>query len=274
MTQALSQALDTLLVWGVAAALLFWPHLAARWRTALAVTASAAGVGFLILAVTTEGLRETPTVTVFLLGQGYVTRRVEALASLPYYLMTGVCLLLGTAGLALHDPLVERLRRTWLAWPVGLALLTTALRFALEKVAAPQPWTQAVGITWAAPVVGAFLSYNVRREQRGFPALLGALVLYGIGSRAPVAGLMALASAFHLGSHYDVSALQRVANPFTREIYEFEPGSLHQILSLGVLPQLGVWPLYTFGSGLIGAGIYTLLARLWPAPPPRTNPLI
>jgi hypothetical protein len=274
VAEALSRGLDTLLVWGVAAALLFWPHLAARWRTALAVMASAAGVGFLILAVTTEGLRETPTVSVFLLGQGYVTRRVEALASLPYYMMTGVCFLFGTVGLAIHEPLAERLQRRWLLWAVGLALVTTGLRFALEKVAAPQPWTQAVGITWAAPVVGAFFFHNIRRERRGPWALAGALLLYGLGSRAAVASLMAAASALRLGSHYDVSALQRVANPLTREIYEFEPGSLHQILSLGVLPQLGVWPLYTLASGLIGAAVYSVLARFWPSRPARINPLI
>jgi hypothetical protein len=225
---------------------------------------SAAGVFFLILAMNTEGVRETPTVSVFLLGRGYVTQRTEALASLPYYLMTGVALLLGTAGLALPERLTEPLRDRWLVWAIALAGLVTLLRFALEKLAAPQPWTQAVGITWAAPIVGAFCYHNVRREGRGVSGLLLALLLYGFGSRAAVAGLMVVASLFRLGSHYDITPLSRVANPFTQEAYEFEPGSLRQILSLGVLPQLGVWPFYTVLSGLIGVLVYVALARLAP----------
>ena len=264
MWELAGRAFDMLVVWSVAAALLFWPQLAGRWRTAIAVLMSAAGVFFLILAMNTEGVRETPTVSVFLLGRGYVTQRTEALASLPYYLMTGVALLLGTAGLALPERLTEPLRDRWLLWAIALAFLVTLLRFALEKLAAPQPWTQAVGITWAAPVVGAFCWHNVRRERRGIGALLMALLLYGFGSRAAVAGLMAAASGFRLGSHYDVTPLARVANPITQQVYEFEPGSLRQILSLGVLPQLGIWPFYTVLSGLIGVLVYIALSGLVP----------
>jgi hypothetical protein len=266
---ALAKAWDMLVVWTVAGALLFWPHLVPRWRTALALLANAAGVGFLILAVNTEGLRETPTVSVFLMGRGYVTQSAEALASLPYYVMTGVCFLIGTGGLAASEALALRLRRRWLRWAIALAFATTALRFALEKVAAPHPWTQAVGITWAAPVVGAFFLFNVRRERRPLAGLLLSLLAYGFASRAAVVCLMAAASAFRLGSHYDISPLVRVANPFTREVYDFVPGSFHQIVSLGVLPQLGVWPFYTVLSGLIGAALTFILGRLWPAAPRR-----
>lgn len=272
MHDEIYRAVDTVLAWAVAAALLFWPQLAARWRTALAVLANAAGVGFLIFAVNTEGLRETATVSVFLIGRGYVTESAEALASLPYYVFTGVCFLLGTTALAAPDGLAQRLREHWLAWAIGLSLATTALRFALEKAAAPQAWTQAVGITWAAPAVGAFIFFNVRHQRRPLLALVAALLAYGFASRAAVAALMATASSLQLGSHYDISALVRVANPFTREVYEFEPGSLHQIVSLGVLPQLGVWPFYTVLSGLIGAGLFLVLARLG-AGPVRPKPL-
>jgi hypothetical protein len=274
----LARAFDTVWVWGVAAALLGWPHLPARWRTPLALVLSAAGVFFLILAVNTEGLRETETLSQFLIGRPYVTQRAEALASLPYYVMSGVCFLLGTAGLALPEPMAERLREHWLAWSIALALVTTLLRFALEKLAAPQAWTQAVGITWAAPVVGAFFLYNVRREGRGALALVGALLVYGFASRLGVAALMAVASAFRLGSHYDVSSLVKVVNPLTRQVYEFEPGSAQQILRLGVLPQLGVWPLYTVLSGLIGAAVLLVLTRLRPVParrpPAAINPAL
>jgi hypothetical protein len=268
------RAIETAAVWGVAAALLFWPQFPARWRTPLAFAMSAAGVLFLILAVNTEGLRETETVSVFLMGRPYVTQRAEALASLPYYLMSGVCFLLGTAGLALSDRVSERLRAHWLAWAIGLSLAATLLRFWLEKLAAPHAWTQAVGITWAAPVVGAFFLYELRREERGLLALMGALLVYGFASRLGVALLMAVASALRLGSHYDVTSMVKVVNPLTLQVYEFEPGSPEQILRLGVLPQLGVWPLYTVLSGLIGAAVLVVLTRLRPLPSRRINPAI
>lgn len=274
MPDVLWRALDTAAVWAVAAALLFWPQLPARWRTPLALLMSAAGVFCLILAVNTEGLRETETVSVFLLGRPYVTQRAEALASLHYYVMSGVCFLLGTAGLALPESVTERLRERWLAWSIALALVTTLLRFWLEKLAAPQAWTQAVGITWSAPVVGAFFFFKLRRQRRGLLALVGALLVYGFASRLGVAALMAVASAFRLGSHYDVSSLVKVVNPLTRQVYEFEPGSLEQILRLGVLPQLGVWPVYTLLSGLIGAAVLVVLARLRPFPSRRITPAI
>jgi hypothetical protein len=269
MWDLLARAFDMVAVWAVAAALLFWPLFPGRWRTALALLMSAAGVFLLILAINTEGVRETPTVSVFLLGRGYVTQRTEALASLPYYLLTGVALLLGTAGLGLPERWAETLRERWLLWAVALAGCVTLRRFALEKLAAPQPWTQAVGITWAAPIVGAFCYHNLRREGRGTGALLMALLVYGFGSRAVVAAVMAIASGFRLGSHYDVTPLARVMNPFTQQAYEFQPGSLRQILSLGVLPQLGVWPFYTVLSGLIGVLVYVALLRLVPPPSGR-----
>ena len=272
MPESLSRSFDTVVVWAVAAALLFWPHFAPRWRTALAVLTSAAGVLYLILAVNTEGLRETPTVSMFLMGRPYVTQRAEALASLPYYVMTGVCLLLGTAGLALPEAQATRLRERWLLWAILLAVATTLLRFALEKLAAPQGWAQAVGITWAAPVVGAFFLHNLRAEGKGLAALAAALLIYGFASRAAVAALMTAASLFRLGSHYDVTSLVRVVNPFTQQVAEFEPGTAQQIVSLGVLPQLGVWPFYTVLSGLIGAVVFVVLSRFLPAPRGRVNP--
>jgi hypothetical protein len=197
------------------------------------------------------------------MGQPYVTHRAEALASLHYYAMTALCFLTGTAGLALTEARVARLRESWLSWAVALSLLVTLMRFVLEKLAAPRPWTQAVGITGAAPIVGAYFMYNVTREGRRFVALVSALLLYGFFSRAAVAGLMAAASAFHWGSHYDVSSLLQVRNPWTRQTYDFEPGSLHQILSLGVLPQLGIWPFFTLASGLVGALGFAVLRRAW-----------
>jgi hypothetical protein len=116
-----------------------------------------------------------------------------------------------------------------------------------------------------APVVGAFFLFNLRRERKGLAALAAALLLYGLAVRAAVAGLMVAASTLRLGSHYDVSALVRVQNPLNGHFYQFEPGSLSQVLTVAVIPQLAFWPLYTVAAGLLGAGL--ALAVAWAAGP-------
>jgi hypothetical protein len=245
----------------VGALLLCWPRLSASWRRTLALCTSGAGLVFLILALNTQGLRESASTAVFLVGRPYVTEHVSASASLPYYVATALCLLLGTAGLALSEDVVRVLRDRWLATAIVLSLTVTATRFWLEKVAAPPTLCWAVGVTWLAPVVGAVFAFNLRREGKGgLGALAPALLLYGFAVRAAVAALMVAASTQRLGSHYDVSALVRVRNPFTGSLYTFVPGSLHQVWTVGVIPQLAVWPVYTVLAGLLGAAVAMGLA--------------
>ena len=86
---------------------LFWGRLPFRWRRVLAVLTSAGGVFFLVLALNTEGLRESPSVGSFLIGTPYVSGTVSASASLPYYVVTGVLLALGFLGLAAGDEVVS-----------------------------------------------------------------------------------------------------------------------------------------------------------------------
>lgn len=275
MPLAPSYALAGLLVWLLAAALLWWGRLPARWRRSAALLASAGGLLALILAINTEGVREASTVG-FLLGTPYVTEQASASASLPYYLLTGIGLLMGTAGLAVADQAAARLARHWMASAVALSLLLTALRFVLEKAAAPRAWTWAVGITWLAPLVGAFFAMSLREEGKGFRQLAGALLAYAYATRGAVAALMLLASKEGLGSHYDVSSLVRVQHPISGRIYEFVPGSFAQILSLGLIPQLVVWPLYTLLAGLLGGAIaWALLDSLGSPPQPArtTRPI-
>ena len=116
--------------------LLCWPRLSGPWRRTLALCTSAAGLVFLILALNTQGLRESASTAVFLVGRPYVTEHVSASASLPYYVATALCLLLGTAGLALSEDVVRVLRDRWLATAIVLSLAVTATRFWLEKVGA------------------------------------------------------------------------------------------------------------------------------------------
>src|SRR6185436_16428993 len=139
---------------------LWWPRLEAAWRRRLALGWGFAGLVALVVAVTAEGLREAPTLTVFLMGAPYVTSTASASASLPFYLLSGVCLLMGFAGLAMGDDAARRIERHWFGLAVGLSLAVTAVRFALEKTAAPPAIVQFVGVTSLAPVVGTFFSWN------------------------------------------------------------------------------------------------------------------
>ena len=246
--------------WAVAATLLWWARLPGTWRRALAIVTSAAGLVFLILALNTQGLRESATTAVFLVGRPYVTGQVSATASLPYYVATALCLLLGTLGLSVSDEVARTLRDRWLATAIVLSLAVTATRFWLEKVAAPEPWAYAVGITWLAPLMGAFFLVNLRREGKGMAAVAVSLLLYGLAVRGAVAALMVAASTLRLGSHYDVSSMVWVENPLSGHSYEFAAGSFRQLLNVAVIPQLGFWPVYTLAAGLLGAGLAVAVA--------------
>jgi len=243
-----------------AAAMLWWGRLPGPWRRALAVLTSGLGVLFLVGALRAEGHREAATMAVVVLGPAYVTEQASASASLPYYVMTGVCLLLGTAGLAVSDATARRLGRRWMATAIVLSLLVTATRFALDKAAAPPSWTRPIGVTWLPPVVGAFFALNAAREGRGLRAVARSLLGYGLAVRGVVALLMVAATTLRLGSHYDISALSYVKNPMSGRWYEFASGSFQQIFFLGLLPQLVFWPIYTVAAGMMGAVLALRLA--------------
>ena len=260
-------------IWAVGALLLSWPHLSPAWRRRLAVVSSAAGLPALLLAVNTEGLRESPTVGMFLMGTPYVIEKASASASLPYYTLTGVCLLLGFIGLAAGDEVAGWLRERWRLSAIGLSLLVTAVRLVLEKVAAPASWTQAVGVTWLAPLVGAYFALNLRAEGKGWGSLLRALLVYAFAVRGTLALLMFVATTLRLGSHYDVSSMVLVRDPFTPRVYAFQAGSAEQLLYLSTLPQLVVWPVYTILSGLLGAGMVWLIDAARGRPRPSLPPL-
>jgi hypothetical protein len=265
----LGRIATVLAVWAAAAVLLSWPRLSGPWRRALALATSGAGLVFLILALNTQGLRESASTAVFLIGRPYVTEQVSASASLPYYVATALCLLLGTAGLASSEDAVRVMRERWLSTAIVVSLAVTATRFWLEKVAAPPAWCHAMGITWLAPVVGAYFAFNLRREGKGLASLLAVLLVYSLAVRGAVAALMTAASTLRLGSHYDVSALVRVQNPLNGRFYQFAPGSFHQVWSVGVIPQLAVWPVYTVLSGLLGAAL--AMALVWAAGASRST---
>ncbi|HVR70504.1 MAG TPA: hypothetical protein VMT87_06630 [Vicinamibacteria bacterium] len=245
----------------VSAVVLWWAWLPPRLRRGLALVASGAGVVFLVLALNTAGHREAETTGSFVLGSAYVAGHASASASLPYYVITTVCLLMGTAGLALPDSAARRLAGHPLATAVVVSILATVVRFALEKAAAPKGWTWAVGVTWLAPLVGAFLALRLRDQGRGVRTLAPALLVYGLASRGWVALTYAAATVWKLGSHYDLSsAWVRLEDPLTGAARSFSPGSVTQMLYVVAVPQLLVWPLYTVLVGLAGASVVYLVA--------------
>ena len=253
MSPGVAWLLTACVVWPAAALALNWGRLGGQRRRAVALLTSLAGIAVLMVALSAHGQRETLTTGQLLLGGGYVTGHASASASLRYYVVTAVCLLLGTAGLAVPDETAGRLRRHWVATAIGLSLAITGLRFALEKVAAPMSWTHPVGITWLAPVVGAVFLRSAREEGKGFRAVLRGLIAYALASRGAVALLMVVATTWRLGSHYDLSRVTDVW--FWGDMHRFDPGSAQQILYLGVIPQVTFWVVYTVVTGLLGAGL-------------------
>jgi hypothetical protein len=245
-------------MWLLAGGVLSWAWLSGRWRLGLALLVSVAGLVCLVVALSSEGVHEASSSSVFLIGAPYVTQQASALTSLPYYLLTGLCLLLGTAALAAGDGWARVLRERWLAVALALTFGVSLLRFALEKVAAPATLTQVFGVTWLAPVVGAYFLLVLRSQRRGWGALAWALVVYALASRAFVAGLYLAATLSHLGSHYDLSTVWSVKTPWG-QMYHFVPGSLPQFQRLVLVPQLGLWPAFTLIAGLLGAVVAQLV---------------
>ncbi len=262
MLRAVSSFSTVLAAWCGAAALLAWSGLPARWRRALALGSSVLALVFLGFALGSEGLRETESTAVFLLGTPYVTASASASASLPYYVLTGLFLMLGSAGLAVGDPAAAALWGRWVTLAVAASWLVSLVRFLLEKAAAPEALAHVFGVTWLAPVVGGFFWLRLRESGRGIQALCGYLLLYGLAVRGPLAALYFVATRWRLGSHYDVYSVTTVRAPWGA-VYHFAPGSLSQIMSLGVIPQVAVWPLYTLISGLIGAAVASILVSSW-----------
>jgi hypothetical protein len=257
-------ALNAALAWALAALMHWWPRLPAAWRRRTSILAGAAGLAFLVAAIESEGLRESSTTAaVVVVGLASVTARSYASASFYYYVLTAVCLLLGFAGLALGDRLSRWLSRRWLLTATAVAYLVTVVRFLLEKSAAPLPLVQSVGVTWMAPVAGAFIAVCLREEGCERAALLRGLVAYALLVRGFVAAVAVAATRLHLGSHYDISPLTEVPLAFTGQVHTFVPGSWVQITWLTLLPQLVAWPVFTVAVGFL-AGLLT-----WRIPPGR-----
>jgi hypothetical protein len=258
-------ALTMALSWGLAGLMHFWPRFSGQWRRFVSIATSVAGLAFLLAGTAAEGLREIPTTSVVVLGPAYLTGTASASASLHYYVLTAVCLLLGFAGLVFGGPLARWLRPHWVLSAVAVAWLVTIIRFLLEKSAAPDLLTQAVGVTWMAPVAGVYFAVCVREEGGRLRHLVRPLAIYAFLVRGFVAAVAVFATRLGLGTHYDLSPFVRVTLRLTGTEHVFAAGSWWQILWLSLVPQLVVWPVYTVAAGLAGGA----LAWRWSRPKTR-----
>lgn len=163
--------------------------------------------------------------------------------------------MMGTAALAVNEAGARWLGRNWTGVAIGYSLAVSGLRFMLERAAAPQTLSYAVGITWLAPLIGIYFAMNIRREGGGAFRLLRSLAIYGLATRAAVAALVVLATRLELGSHYDISALTRVRSFLSGREYVFESASWRQIVELAVVPQILVWPIFTVLVGGVAGGV-------------------
>ena len=143
----------------------WWPRLSAGRRRRLTIATSLAGLGFLVAALRTEGLRESALTSLVLVGPATLTARASASASLYYYVLTAFCLGLGFTGLIFSDSAARWLKPRPLLTSVAVAWLVTVARFLLEKSAAPSLLIEAAGVTWLAPIAGAYLALALRPER-------------------------------------------------------------------------------------------------------------
>ena len=233
----------------------WWPRLAAPHRRRLSIATSLAGLGFLVAALRSEGQRDTALRSLVLVGPATATAHASATASLYYYVLTGVCLLLGFTGLIASDSLARWLRPRPLLSTAAVAWLVTLVRALLEKSAAPSVLVDAVGVTWLAPFAGAYLALALERRRIGAAALWPELLRYAYLVRVVVAAVGVTATRLGAGTHYDVSPLTEVAVAFSDRTWVFEAGSWTQLFWLTLLPQLLIWPVFTVLVGMAGAAL-------------------
>jgi hypothetical protein len=257
LTLALGLALAVPMHW--------WPRLSASNRRRLSLATSLAGLGFLVAALRSEGLRETALTSLVLVGPATSTAHASATASLYYYVLSAFCLLLGFTGLAVGDRLAGWARPRALLSSVAVAWLVTLGRALLEKSAAPTLLVEAAGVTWLAPVAGTYLAVALEPRRAGPSALVPDLLRYAYLVRGLVALVGVAATRLGAGTHYDVSSLTEVVVALSRRTWMFTPGGWPQLFWLTLLPQLVIWPAFTVLVGMAGAALGFALA-----PVPRT----
>jgi hypothetical protein len=127
-----------------------------------------------------------------------------------------------------------------LTYVVAIALLMTALRFAVDVAAASEPVAHAFGILWMAPALGANSTLLQPGESRRAWIVKAAYL-----SRLPAILATVLATHFRLGTHYSLASIERIELPFVDARFLCSPLDGTQWLLAIAIPQLVLWPLLT-----------------------------
>ncbi len=241
------------LSWALGALMHWWPRLPARWRRLASIASSAAGLAFLVAGTAAEGLRETATTSMVVLGPAYLTGTASASAQ-PALLRADR----GVPAPRLRRPhrrraaLARWLREHWLLSAVAVAWLVTVIRFLLERSASPPGPDRGGGSHLDGPGSGGLVRHLPPRQRPRDPAPCSApLVAYAYLVRGFVA--LVAVRGHPLPARHPLRRL--AARPGQRgaerlRLHASQRGSASQIFWLTLVPQLVVWPLFTVAAGL------------------------
>lgn len=141
----------------------------------------------------------------------------------------------------------------------ALTLVVLVLRVLLEKLGLPLGVVTLFGIIWLIVPVAAYLGVEAAKTgslRRFWGWMLG----YTYAIRIFIVGVMLVATHFHLGTHFDNSAVTRFT-AFGREV-RLEANSWAQYRTLIVVPQLVAWAGLTLLAGaLVGWPCYAIARR-------------
>jgi hypothetical protein len=125
---------------------------------------------------------------------------------------------------------------------LGVVLVFLGFGLLLPRVSLAFP--ESLLVAWAIMVAAASI------QLLAWPGLCRLLLLYGVGSRAPVAVIMWFAMHGRWGTHYDY-----VDMPAALQL-----APLPRFLWLAFFPQLVFWTAFTVILGSLAAGVYLILA--------------
>ena len=103
------------------------------------------------------------------------------------------------------------------ATAVGVSLFYLAYRLALEKTAAPQPITWAVGVMPALFVILPFFGWHSGRSAWGFKRFVGNLLYMVLLQRVAIVAVAYFATTRTLGTHLDVHSVTDILLPVVGE---------------------------------------------------------
>lgn len=103
------------------------------------------------------------------------------------------------------------------ATAIGVSLFYLAYRLALEKTAAPQPITWAVGVMPASFVILPFFGWHCGRSGWDFKRFVKNLLYMILLQRVAIVGVSYFATTRALGTHLDVHVVTDIAVPVVGE---------------------------------------------------------